>query len=314
MKKVIFFIFLFSISINFSFSRDPICPPEDYPNIKYQSKESDGVTDLSIVVCLDEIADSRCDGCCITVYYFKRLISPQGGYSKRVDIMLDYIQSQQQTDDCYWCQRINAKAIIELIHKKILEKHADEYGLKGEQLSYNHLVLRAACVHSETHNGQQYDAICEISPEACCYKTVMFTMDQYGIITYYENNGENSYNWPDNFVCQLPDCYPKCGLLAGLNLFASVPKKPIVNNKILPIKNDSIYFDMFSNEFIINNDLKGLLQIEIFDYTGYVIKTFNINKTSAKLSVNLKELPKGLYFCKITNHTTILLTKFIIIR
>jgi len=314
MKKILFFIFLFSISINSLFSRDPICPPEDYPNIEYQSKESDGVTDLSIVVCLDEISDPRCDGCCITVYYFKRLIPPQGGQSKRVDIMLDYIESQQQTDDCYWCKRMNADAIIELIHKKILEKHADEYGLKGEQLSYNHLVLRAGCVKNAYHNGQPYEAICEISPEACCYKTVMFTMNQYGIITNYENNGQNLYNWPEDFVCQLPDCHPKCGLLAGLNLLATVPKKPIVNNKISPIKNDSIHFDMLSNELIINNDLKGLLKIEIFDYTGYVIKSFSINKTSAKLSINLKELPKGLYFCKIINQKTILLNKFIKIQ
>jgi len=291
----IFLMFCLNITL---IAREPICPPEDYPRIPYESKELDGTTDLSITVCLDDLSYPECQGCCITVYYFKRLIPAQNNVPKRVDIMLDYIENPT-SEDCYWCNRIHADEIIELVHKKILEKHANEYGLKGQDMSFNHLVLRANCVHLVINKyNQPYEEICDINIESCCYKHIRFVMNQNSEITSYTKNGSNFYNWPNDFECPA-ECYPKCGQLAGLNLFMTHPKISIENQ----IKNK------FSSSYNSNNDVltihseeKGNLCIQIYTYTGIRLKIINMQKKFNDISIPLgiAKYPAGLYFCLIT--------------
>lgn len=308
----IFFI-LIILNIENTYSRNPICPPEDYPQHPYESKEADGITDLSIDVCLDEIGiQGECEGCCITVYYFKRLIPPDQNFTQRVDIMLDYISNPEE-EDCYWCNRVYAADIIKLIHMKILEKHSLEYGLRGNTWNYNHLVLRANCMEPVNQNGKIYWQVCEIDITSCCFKTAEFTMNLNGEITYYSLQGDNYYSWPPEFECPPTPCQKKCGQLAGLDVLAVAPKISISDYNNEQLLNGQYLFGK-NDEIVITNESNGLYTLLIMDYTGTLVKKSNLNKNQLSIRVKLgtEALPRGLYFLIVTHNSKVVSVQKII--
>ncbi len=81
------------------------------------------------------------------------------------------------------------------------------------------------------------------------------------------------------------------------------------DKKILPIK---LYPNPAENEFyidFINDPFTLNIRIEIYDYAGKIIKTFN-NVQSNK-SMNIKELQTGIYFVKIIQNDNVYIQKLI---
>lgn len=64
----------------------------------------------------------------------------------------------------------------------------------------------------------------------------------------------------------------------------------------------------------LKNELTGNSNLQIFDFTGRIIKSDVINKKSTIITQNISKLPAGRYFVKITNDTEVINTSFVIIK
>ncbi len=293
MKKIVFIFFVLIVTKLYNAP----CPEEDYPNIKYGDLES--LDDI----CLAGIpgVGSECDNCCLTVYYYKRWIASE----EYLDVMIDYV-SPHESSDCYLCYRKYADAIITYIHKKILQRHADEYSLQGRRTYPHHLTMRAGCDRHDFLLG--YRVRCSVEDSACCYKGIEIEMDNDGnFLNYLHSWGTDYYSNPP--IC-IPPCQIRCGFVGNLNLFASHPRfdegEPKLN-EINKVESDNLLNNSGIVRIFFEECQDDDLLIEIVDITGIRLSSFKIikNKNDIFYDLNIENLPIGLYYIRIiTNRNT----------
>lgn len=293
MKKFLFLIlFLYATKLF-----NAPCPEEDYPNIKY------GNLDSLNSICLAGIpgVGSECDDCCLTVYYYTRWIDAED----YLDVMLDYV-SAHESSDCYLCYRKYPDAIITYIHKKILQKHADEFGLKGRRTYPHHLTMRAGCDRHDFLLG--YRVICSVEDSACCYKGIEIEMDNDGnFLNYLHSWGTDYYSNPP--IC-IPPCQIRCGFVASLNLFASHPRIGEAEEKLndkYQVEDDNLLNNSGIVRIFFEECQNDNLLVEIVDITGVRISSLKIIKNQNEMfyDLNIDNLPIGLYYIRIIKNGNI---------
>lgn len=285
MKKIIFIFFVLIITKLYNAP----CPEEDYPNIKYGPLES-------INFCLSELGSGECEGCCITVYFYKRWIAAYN----YLDVMMDYV-SPHQTEDCYLCYRRYAQDIIEAAHKRILENYAFDYGLTNGMSNVHHITLRAGCARI-ADPPLSYEVVCSVEVNSCCHLNYEVVIEEYGKITRYSNNfGLRYFSNPPN--CTYP-CYIKCGFVANLNLFSSHPRigdhiKAYDISNINDNNNIVTYDDVIT--IYLDNNYAGNVNFDFFNEIGVKITSILFYKTkeNVEYQLNISMLKNGINFIRM---------------
>mgnify|MGYP006286451385 CR=1 FL=1 len=132
-----------------------------------------------------------------------------------------------------------------------------------------------------------------------------------------EESWENSTAGSENIECALisADNYPEKGLIYRWTpSITGVKEQLAITDNFFDI-NPNIVSDKIKIEF--NDPVAGEAEITIIDQIGKIVRKITCNQQSGiaeSIEIDVRDLPQGMYFCRISNNGKIFSRKVILIR